>query len=119
MISAADYNLIADYISEYIADIESSITQLNGVRTTLDDMVGDDDYKTNLEYAVQLSAYFLGTLKDNPKDIIVAVRSLQTHVSNNFGNVNLFLSTNSIKVKQTFADISGLAGYDIDDTNIE
>jgi hypothetical protein len=56
---------------------------------------------------------------DSPSLMLSVVLALQKHVANNYGDVNDFLSDYSIKVKQTFADLSEATGYIIDPGNVE
>lgn len=133
MINAIDYKLFSDFLALGQDQETIFVDYSDEIIDTLDELLL---YLKNKSERGEANFYNspIGPLytevKNNKNDIqnnkitspvlmLSVVSSLQKHVENNYGEINDFLSDNSIKVKQTFADLSDLAGYEIEPGNIE
>jgi hypothetical protein len=122
MIRPALYKQITDlidYAQDRGNDIVSNVTQMN---TDLDNSEIDPEniHRQLLENTASLTANILLQRHGNATaEMNDFVKALQDHVFKNYGDVNNFLSDNSIQVRPTFAELSGNLGYPIDAENIE
>jgi len=124
MISSNDYKTVSD-------DIANDYNDNYIVREELFDAIYDLQVIYNPSSPDQLPKIFINELSnvaynfivdqriESATDYLSAVLALQQHVTNNFGDVNLFLSSNGIKVKTSFAILSARTGFTISPGNIE
>ncbi len=121
MISPTEYSLLAD-------DIDSAQQQVNDILGNLFSMhnhLEDNDTSTindeKVEMLTTIDETYQLILNDNyvpSLNVIQTVTSLQQHISTHYGDVNDFLSQNNITVGPFFADLSALAGFVINPSNI-
>jgi hypothetical protein len=116
--NAADYHLIESYITTYIHSITSAKTKMDAMHDLIGQSLGASQAKANLDQSVQFASYNFGITLSNPKDLILAVKSLNDNVIANNGDLNSFLATNAISVTAVFASISASGGYTIVESNI-
>lgn len=122
MISPTDYKIIADDIGKDYDYSDRMVTLFNNAVIDLTDVYTDATFsfspetlKSELAYA---SESYDNNRVTNPVTSLNFVTKLQIHVTTHYGSVNSFLSDNGIKVNQSFADLSEMAGYTIDNGNI-
>lgn len=116
MITTIEFKNISDYIANYIDDIDYSKNNLLNIHNILQQTDVVNSNKDALDNASKVSANLIGILKKEIS-LIRAVSVLNKFVSGN--NINLYLFENNILVKRSFANISALAGYAIDEIHIE
>ena len=138
MISPEKYKIVSRNLSNMYVDqvgIESYFgdgqTLLTGMISVIDDVYEGKLYNEmkfvdlypDSSLPRRLLSYFTEKLdneiSDNTLLILDATRALQKHVIDNYGDVNLFLSSNSTKVDEVFAELSEEVGVTIDAGNIE
>jgi hypothetical protein len=140
MLTPEQYKLLTDQISaiynaEYTIKIElgSGATLLNGVSEFVSLINADVSFYTAEYYVVanmekdsspinnmnkelyEIEAQHV--LYDN-RSLTDLVLALQSHIINNYGDVNTFLSENNEKVTSEFASLSSRVGIPIDSSNI-
>lgn len=122
MITPTRYKTLSDYISDAQIAGEKAITKLNTMFSdlSLSEVPDTNQYKDRLKISIN---YTIGELQKKHNVYSGKLRTfvsyLQTHVINNYGDLNQFLSDNNIQVTIKFADISNESGYPIDANNIE
>ena len=119
-ISSANYKSISDLIS----NIYDRVTYIN---ESLESMAADL-YSSNVSISDIGKRRFYNLIREekttiynksfNSLDTLSFVKKLQDHVYSNYGDINIYLSENSTKVTQTFADLSAEVGYTINPENI-
>jgi len=140
MIDPPRYKLVSDNIAtlateDYFiqSDFYNSSVLLGKMISTIDMIASDPGFYR--QYTIFLDIIDDSSMPRNMKDtidstgvdgkiysttyILDAVSALQTHIITYYGPVNDFLSNNSIKVKQTFANLSYYIGVYILPSNIE
>jgi len=130
MILPETYKSIADHIADIQGVLDNTETFIDDMLSTLEVLqsfflvsrpdlgfgstLNDTDFFqpmiTNLE--------LLKSKSSTPK-IDSLIISLQEHILARNSSIDLFLSSNGIKVKQDFADLSNNLGYAISSSNIE
>jgi len=119
-ISSVNYKSISDLIS----NIYDRVTYIN---ESLESMAADL-YSSNVSISDIGKRRFYNLIREekttiynksfNSLDTLSFVKKLQDHVYSNYGDINIYLSENSTKVTQTFADLSAEVGYTINPENI-
>ena len=119
-ISSANYKSISDLIS----NIYDRVTYIN---ESLESMAADL-YSSNVSISDIGKRRFYNLIREekttiynksfNSLDTLSFVKKLQDHVYSNYGDINIYLSENSTKITQTFADLSAEVGYTINPENI-
>lgn len=122
MISSANYKTISDYIDSCIYQEYQIYDNFYNIYVNLDtiDSVLKDYYTT--DFKNYINGVYLTSYQPyiyNPKSLFVFVFALQEHIRKNYGDINDYLTNNSIKVKSYFADLSEKTGFVIDNGNIE
>jgi hypothetical protein len=121
MISGDDYKFISDELGGAVGDASQSSRKMLDMRRDLDlSEVDDQNYdKLRLANAINtVYAIILTKYSGDTQLMETFIRRLQDHVSHHYGSVNGFLSSNNIRVPQSFADLSAAVGYGIDTANI-
>ena len=119
-ISSVNYKSISDLIS----NIYDRVTYIN---ESLESMAADL-YSSNVSISDIGKRRFYNLIREekttiynksfNSLDTLSFVKKLQDHVYSNYGDINIYLSENSTKITQTFADLSAEVGYTINPENI-
>jgi len=134
MILPETYKSIADHIADIQGVLDNTETFIDDMLSTLEVLqsfflvsrpdlgfgstLNDTDFFqpmiTNLELLNSKSES-----KSSTPKIDSLIISLQEHILARNSSIDLFLSSNGIKVKQDFADLSNNLGYAISSSNIE
>lgn len=104
----------ADKISEDISLLFKAYT--NPITQRRDEQV------ENILSPAESAAALLAKANSSPSNDVLLVsftHALQSHVVKRFGDLNVFLDQENIKVKPSFATFSENLGYKIDSGNIE
>lgn len=123
MISLNEYQFIIERISSAFEQGDSMAETIVSVRDTLDanDLIDGDLDKRQFR-SVVTSTYLL--IARNHQSVTTSfadfVQSLHEHIEHHYKTtINDFLTDNKIKVTHHFSVVSSVAGYPIDDKNIE
>jgi|TARA_Y100000310_G_scaffold254365_1_gene261434 hypothetical protein len=122
MISPEDYKFVSDELANARNDAGRAFGRLIDMQTNLTNSeVNNDDIEKRALAEVIDQTYLLAVTKYYQPNLhmLNIITELQNHVVHHHGDVNDFLSSNGILVLQDFADLSILAGFNIDITNIE
>lgn len=127
MILANEYKNIADNIDSFLTSntiILEEQSSLDDNFTDLKTLINTQDPNTLLTKGaidlqnIKTSINALLNVNTN-KDIQIYVKNLQKHVLKTYSSIDSFLSTNNIKVKNKFAELSNSLGFSISISNIE
>ena len=119
VISGDDYYSLSSNLGNAYATQTSAIGYVDsGLREVV--LLDDEDQEYDLLYDFyNAREQVTGTLS-SPVNYTSSVRALNNHVINRSGmDLNVWLSTNGVKVTQDYATLSGLVGFTIDPGNIE
>lgn len=122
MISVADYIFISASIGTAQEQGDDMALRVLSMRDELDRSDIPEANFSLIQFRTFIDATYFELVASHvgiPREMLDMVKELQSHVSHHYGPVNDFLSSNNITVNQDFADISALAGYEIDSANIE
>lgn len=122
MIDANNYKIIADSLSYAQNEGSPMYLRMGDVLTSLqNNQVRDTDREKLILQNVVESTYEFILLKHksvNPT-ILTMTTALQKHITHHAGSVDDYLSKRGVQVTEIFANLSTLAGYPIDSSNIE
>ena len=126
MIGPNDYKYISDRVginynfNEKIRD--RLLDSLNYLRSSTQYELTQDGFVSAMlesEISNTLYKYVIVDRVDEPLLLLDLVTALQKHITIHYGDVNNFLSDNTMKVNENFAGLSAIAGYTINPGNIE
>ena len=119
--SIARYKILADDVDDSISFEYEIYNRLVDMTFELDNDISfiSTSVPSGIAQDVENEYIRVASVKINKDKILeTAVRGLQQYIINNYGDVNVFLSSNSLKVGEYFAVVSGNVGYIIDPGNI-
>lgn len=115
------YKTITDIISNAQDRGEDIVNYINNMTTDLSNSEINEESidRKKLENQITVTSNVVNKRHNlYTEQLLTFVLKLQKYIDSNYISVNRFLRDNSIKVLQTFADISEEVGYPIDDDNI-
>lgn len=119
MISATDYLFVICQFEKADALQQDMLNALVDMQNHLTNTNANEERQETLRQEIEKVRNDILIAKESPpSDIISAVQSLQFHVTSSYGDLNQFLSDNSITVSPYFANLSRVAGYAIEVSNI-
>tara|TARA_Y100000034_G_scaffold136138_1_gene211039 strand:- start:20068 stop:20433 length:366 start_codon:yes stop_codon:yes gene_type:complete len=121
MISSSEYSVIVSSIAEAEDASVSAGGRVTAMRNTIatSSLTATDIERTNLDRGLEKLGQTITREYVQAQTVLSLIEALQVHIVHHYGDVNTFLSDNSILVPQTFATLSATAGYEINAGNIE
>jgi hypothetical protein len=122
MIDANNYKAIANFVSDAQNEGSPMYERIGNVLTSLinNQIRSTEEPKLVLQSAIESTYEFIFLNHDLPnQDIMNMTTALQNHVTCHATSVNNYLEKENIKVPETFAELSALVGYPINDAHIE
>jgi len=119
VISGDDYYSLSSLLGDAYSTQTTAIGYVDsGLREVV--LLDDEDQEYDLLYDFYNLRDQITAVLSSPANYASAVRALNNHVINRSGmDLNVWLSTNGVKVTQEYATLSGLIGFTIDPGNIE
>ena len=122
MILANIYKIIADLINDAQSRGDEIVSYIEDMNTVLSNsgILSSSIHRQKLESQIDVtSKVMINRHQVYITQMMNFVLVLQKFIEDNYSPINDFLFNNSIKVFSTFANISEIVGYPIDDVNIE
>lgn len=116
MITTDQYKLIVcifDFKHSLLNDSNNELVDMQNILTN--SLVDDGDLRDSIEFTRNDILTDIETSSTSERELL---RSLQQLTQSDHGDINAFLTNNSILVSQTFADRSSEVGFPIDPINI-
>lgn len=111
MISKNIFENIVEYLTLVYKRVDNQVTSYNVINEFV--VTGNTVAETHVMYNLKQYTENCRGIVDN------FLLVLNLHIVRRFGDINIWLSDNSIKVTETYAENSDRLGYTIDPNNIQ